>query len=303
MRNITYIFTVILLALSITFCSKKETSDETQSPVVSVKTTQVQFGDIENTINLNGKTIFLKKNSVASPISGYILKMHVKYGDKVQKNEVLFKIQTKENKALENTNAGIIQVVAPSNGTINTLNVNETNAYVMEGAELCSIVENKNLMVQLNMPFEYNLLAKPGTKCKLLLGDNTSLEGRITQVLPNIDEVNQTQNVLIKPITNRALPENLNLTVQLVNLRHNHTCLVPKDALMTNETQTEFWVMKIIDNKLAVKVPVKKGITNDNLIEVLSTNLTKNDLVITEGAYGLNDSTEVKVTPTLKGEK
>lgn len=295
MRNITLFITFILLTLSLSFCTKKAATEADQSPIVSVKATHVQFGDIENTVSLNGKTIFLKKNSVASPISGYILKMHVKFGDKVQKNNVLFEIQTKENKALENTDSGIIKVLAPANGTINSLSVNETGGYVMEGAELCSIIENKNLMVQVNVPFEFNSLAKPGRKCKLFLADNTSFDGRIFQVLPNVDEANQTQQVLIKPNTNRALPENLNLTVQLVNLRHNHTCLVPNDAVMTNETQTDFWVMKIVNDKMALKIPVKKGITNDSWTEILSSNLTKNDLVITDGAYGLNDSTEVKI--------
>ncbi|MHB9142091.1 MAG: efflux RND transporter periplasmic adaptor subunit [Paludibacter sp.] len=295
MRNIIFIFTVILLTLALSSCTKKVTTEADQTTVVSVKTTPVLFGDIENTVSLNGKTIFLKKNSVASPISGYILKTHVKFGDKVQKNDVLFEIQTKENKALEITNSGIINVVSPSNGTVNALNINETGAYIMEGTELCSIVENKNLMVQVNVPFEYNSLVRPGTKCKLLLADNTSFDGRIFQVLPNIDEANQTQQVLIKPKTNRALPENLNLMVQLVQSKKNQTCLVPKNAVMTNESQTEFWVMKIVNDNLAVKTPVAIGIENDKLVEILSTDLNKNDLIISEGAYGLTDSTTVKI--------
>ena len=64
---------------------------------------------------------------------------------------------------------------------------------------------------------------------------------------------------------------------------------------MTNETQTEFWVMKVVGGKLAVKVPLTKGIENNNQVEALSSGLTNADLVITEGAYGLNDSSAVKV--------
>ena len=127
------------------------------------------------------------------------------------------------------------------------------------------------------------------------MADKTSISGIIYQILPVIDEVNQTQNVLIKPVTNRQLPENLNLTVQILQAKHSRTCLVPKDAVMTNETQTEFWVMKIVNDKLALKIDVKKGIENNNSVEVLSADLKNNDLVITEGAYGLNDSTIVKM--------
>jgi hypothetical protein len=64
---------------------------------------------------------------------------------------------------------------------------------------------------------------------------------------------------------------------------------------MTNETQTEFWVMKVINNKLALKVPITKGIENDNTVEAISSGLTISDVVISEGGYGLNDSTVVKV--------
>lgn len=287
-----------VILFMITSCTKQATKEVDQMPVVSVKTTPVKFGETEKTVSLNGKTVFLKKNSVVSPISGYVLKMLVKFGDKVHKNQLLFELQTKESKALENTitgNAGIIKIIAPASGTINALNINSTGSYVMEGAELCNIIENKDLLVQVNVPFEYNSLAKPGTKCKLFLADNTSFVGIIFQVMPNIDEANQTQQILIKPRTNRALPENLNLMVQLVQSKKNHTCLVPKNVVMTNESQTEFWVMKIVNDKLAIKTPVTKGIENESIVEILSSDLKATDLIISDGAYGMNDSTIVKI--------
>ncbi|WP_291125393.1 efflux RND transporter periplasmic adaptor subunit [Flavobacterium sp. UBA6031] len=298
MRNFLIIFSAFVISFMITSCTKQATKEVDQTPVVSVKTTPVKFGEIEKTVSLNGKTVFLKKNAVVSPISGYVLKMLVKFGDKVQKNQLLFELQTKESKALENIitgNAGIIRIIAPASGTINALSINSTGSYVMEGAELCNIIENKDLMVQVNVPFEYNSLARPGTKCNLFLADNTSFKGIIFQVMPNIDETNQTQQIIIKPITNRALPENLNLTVQLVQAKHNYTCLIPRNTLMTNETQTEYWVMKIVNDKIAVKVPVTKGIENDSIVEILSSNLKATDLIISDGAYGMNDSTVVKI--------
>jgi len=289
---------LIAFAFTITSCANHANKQEDQTPIVSVKATPVKYGDIENSISLNGKTIYLKKNVVASPISGYILKVHIKFGDKVQKNDVLYEIETKESRALANANSvagGIIKVFAPSTGILNELTVNNSGGYVVEGYALCSIVENRNVMVQVNVPFEYNSLLKPGIVCKLFLTDKTAINGVIYQILPVIDEVNQTQNVLIKPVSNRQLPENLNLTVQMLQTKHTRICIVPKDAVMTNENQTEFWVMKIVNGNLALKIDVKKGIENDNSIEVLSTDLKNNDLVITEGAYGLADSTIVKM--------
>jgi len=285
------IFTLLLFS-----CNEQVVQEEEQAVLVSVKTVQVKQGDIENNITLNGKTICLKKNTVISPIAGYIAKINVKFGDSVQKNDILFEIQTKENKALGNTDSlKNIKVLASSEGYVNELNINQTGSYVVEGNLLCNIIENNNLMIQINVPFEYNSLVKTGTKCSIVLADNTTFDGVVYQVLPVINETDQTQNVLIKPITTRQLPENLNLTVKIVNTKHSLSLLIPKAALMTNETQTEFWVMKLTDDSLAIKVPVIKGIANDSIAEISTEVLTQNDFVIGEGAYGLADSTVVKI--------
>ena len=298
MRNIPLIFSICILSLTFSSCAKKETREAEQTPVVTVKTSPVKFGDIDNKLSFNGKTIYLKKNLVVSPLSGYILKMFAKFGDNVKKGQLLFEIQTKENKALESSNdgnIGIIRILSPSNGVISTLNITASGAYAVEGAPLCTIAESNDVMVQLNLPFEFNSLVKKGTQVTLILDENTKFEGTVYQILPTVDEANQTQQILIKPHTNKQLPENLNLAVEILKSRHSKSCLIPRNALMTNETQTEFWVMKVVDNKLAVKIPVSKGIENDEMIEVLSSGLMNTDVVITEGAYGLNDSSKVKV--------
>ena len=212
---------------------------------------------------------------------------------------MLFEIQTKENKALESSNTGntgLIKVFAPSHGVINVLNIAENGAYVLEGASLCTVAENKEVLVQLNLPFEFNSLVKVGANCTLVLGEDTKFSGSIYQILPTVDDANQTQQILIKPHYNKPLPENLNLEVEIIKASHNRTCLVPRNSVMANETQTEYWVMKIVNNKLAIKVPVKKGIENDELVEILNSGLSASDLVVNEGGYGLNDSTKVAVS-------
>lgn len=294
---ILYSFILIWILFS---CQQRETTENTQAPLVSVKTTLIKQGPIENYISFNGKTVYLKKNTIVSPIAGYITKMNVKYGDKVQKNDVLFEIQTREHRALENTGAlnvnfSNIKVTASSDGTINELNISETGGYVMEGSSLCSIVENKNLMVLVNVPFEYNRLLKDNVKCQLFLSDDSSIKGHVYKTMPMINETDQTQKVLIQPETGTLLPENLNLLIQFVKEKHLNSFLVVKEAVMSNETQTEFWIMKVINENLAIKVPVLKGIENDSLVEISSPDIRINDLVIREGAYALVDSTQVNI--------
>ncbi len=294
-----FIFLLLITAFLLNSCSKKETTEQEQTPVVNVKTSAVSFGKIDSKLTFNGKTVYLKKNLVVSPISGYVRKISVKFGDYVKKGDLLFEIQTKENKALESSNAGntgLIKVFAPSHGVINLLNITENGAYVLEGASLCTVAENQEVLVQLNLPFEFNSLVKVGANCTLVLGEDTKFSGTIYQILPTVDDANQTQQILIKPHYSKPLPENLNLEVEIVKASHVRTCLVPRNAVMTNETQTEYWVMKIVDNKLAVKVSVKKGIENDDMVEILNSGLSASDLVVSEGGYGLNDSTKIAVS-------
>lgn len=306
MKSITSIL-IIALSLSIFVSCKSKKNDAEQNtadPKVSVKTTSILSGSIDDLISLNGKTVFLKKNAVISSIPGYLKKVYVQYGDRVHKNDLLFAVQTKENKALENAGLnqelsssgnGIIRILAPSDGIISELNINASGMYVAEGSQLCTIVENREVMIQVNVPYEYNQWIKINKACKIVLPDNTFLEGNIYKIMPVINETSQTQNVLIKVRSNRQVPENLNVIVNFVKLSHINALLVPKAALLTNEVQQEFWVMKILHDSIAIKVPVIKGFENIRMVEIISKNIAVNDPVIIEGAYGLPDSTIVKV--------
>jgi len=292
-----FIFSIIYTLSS---CRPRSTSADEQMPVVSVKAEPIVSGTIENEISFNGSTVYLKKTQVLSPISGYVVGTNIRFGQEVQKGTVLFELKTRESKALESASdtsgmSGIIKIRAGSDGFISELNINESGVYVAEGSILCNVVNNIDLMVRLNVPYEYVSILSREKKCKIRLADNTVISGSVFRILPSVDESNQTQTVLIKPGTARLIPENLNLIVFFIKEKHDKAMLVSKSSLMTNETQSEFWVMKINAGDTAVKIPVIKGIENDTIAEVISSDLKVNDLIISEGAYGLPDSTIVSI--------
>lgn len=269
-------------------------------PVVSVKAEPPVTGTIENEINFNGSTVYLKKSQVISPIPGYIVRTYVRFGQEVQKDMILFEIKTRESKVLESGNdktevSGAIMIHASTDGYINELNVYESGVYVAEGSLLCNIVNNKDLMVKVNIPYENNSILSGEKKCKIRLVDNTVINGSVFRILPSVEGANQTQTVLIKPRTDTLFPENLNILVSFVKDKHDKAQLVSKSSLMTNETQSEFWIMKIDTDNKAVKIPVVKGLENDSLVEIISPVFSSNNLIISQGAYGLPDSTIVTI--------
>ena len=93
MRTILSLFSICILSFMLQSCAKKEAKETEQIPVVTVKASPVTFGKIDNKLTFNGKTIYLRKNLVVSPLSGYIRKMYIKFGDSVKKGELLFEIQ------------------------------------------------------------------------------------------------------------------------------------------------------------------------------------------------------------------
>ena len=120
----TFLFVVLVFLIS---CSQKETANDT-SPRPFVSTIHPVRENIQENKQLNGQVIYLNKTTITAPISGYITEVNTGIGNWVKKDEPLFKIQTKESKALQNSDVlvpnkfGVIPVFASVSGFINTLN-------------------------------------------------------------------------------------------------------------------------------------------------------------------------------------
>lgn len=301
-----YSITILIAGLFAIYACRNRPAEKAGEPIVAkaaVSIIKPEYGSIENYLTLNGKTVLYKKNQEPAPISGYITAVHIQFGDKVEAGQVLFEIQTAENKALEQSvtknselsDFGKIRVKATTSGIVSEPLVLGTGAFVSEGSILCTIADLNDLLVRVNVPFEYHNVVKPGNKCSLQLPDNTKNMGTVMSIRPFIEESSQTQEVLVKPTGIYAWPENMNLTVSFLKDNASESLLLPKKALLTNETQDEFWVMKIIDDSIAVKVAVETGIKSDSLVEIVSDGLGIDDIIILEGGYGLEDSSLVTI--------
>jgi len=66
--------------------------------------------------------------------------------------------------------------------------------------------------------------------------------------------------------------------------------------VLRNEEQTEFWIMKLLNDSVAVKTDIKKGIENNDSIQVVEPTLNDGDRIILTGNYGLSDTAKIKVS-------
>ncbi len=306
-RNTISIF---IFAVSMAACQSKPTEKETAAkPDDSVTTgtpvtvAHVESGAMNETIELNAVSSFLLKTYVKANVNGYLQNVNAQLGRYVTKGQDLFTIKTKEAQSLGNTVTqldtslhfeGVIHIKAPSGGYITQLTY-QAGDYVQDNEQLAIITDTKSFVFILDLPYELKPYLPNNHNVQLKLPDGTVLNGYIDAALPTVDAVSQTQNYVIKVNTDKQIPENLIAKVSLIKKAKQNTVSVPKAAVLTDETQSEFWIMKLIDSTTAVKVPIKKGIETMTSVEILSPLLSASDQILVTGNYGLTDTAKVSV--------
>jgi len=130
---------------------------------------------------------------------------------------------------------------------------------------------------------------------EMVLPDGEKLIGTIGGNMPTMDATSQTQSIILKVNASHALPENLIAKVKVVKSFKGNTSSLPRAAVLTDETQSEFWVMKMFNDSAAAKVVIKKGIETSDRIEITSPAFTTTDRILITGNYGLSDTAKVQI--------
>jgi multidrug efflux pump subunit AcrA (membrane-fusion protein) len=306
MNKSTFIYIITLLVSIIASCTQHAPQEESIAVAKSpVQVVHVRNGSINDKIILSANTIYLKRNVVTAQIPAFITKVHVRLGDQVRKGAVLYELESKERRAMGQQASGIdsglnelgmIKVYAPASGIISTLDKQQTGDYILEGTQLCTIAESNDLSFQVNVPYEYSQFAKVGSKCVITLPDNSTHDAVITTPLSAMNALAQTQPMLAKTTETLFLPENLIVKVQINKSTDGNTQVLPKPCVLSDEMMTEFWVMKLINDSTAVKVPVVIGNKNKDEVEIHQPLFNPADRIIVNGNYGLTDTASVKIT-------
>jgi multidrug efflux pump subunit AcrA (membrane-fusion protein) len=280
-----------------------EGDDENAKARTPVTVISISKEDISSTVTLNASSSFLKKSTLKSPVAGYIKEINVKIGEHVKTGQPVFTMQTKEAAAYKNLKlkdstfnySGMIHVRANSDGVVNNL-PHVAGDYVQEGDELCSMAEQSSLVFLLEVPYEMHQYVEMNKLCTITLPDGRTIAAKIESKLSNMDSASQTERYVIRPSSAENIPENLLASILIVKTKKEKTVTLPKDAVLSNETQTEYWVMKIVNDSLAIKIPVHTGIRSDNKIEITEPAFTEKDRFVSSGSYGLPDSAFVTIT-------
>jgi hypothetical protein len=284
-----------------TGCRQKENHFvETKYRGYPVTVSAVRTSNMVSYIELNATSAFLLKAAVKSPSAGYIDKIVVSQGDAVERNQLLFSIRTKEAAAIMNDTLntmsfkGIVEVRAATSGLVASTE-HPKGDYVAEGDQLCQIALTESFVFILDVPFEMTGLIKLLSPCEIVLPDGRSLKGIIKTRFPSMSENSQTERFIVKLAEPKSLPENLIVKIKIVKESVNSASSLPKSTILTDETMEQFWVMKLINDSVAVKVPVTTGITEGDYIQIAKPSFSTSDRFLASGNYGLGDTVYIRV--------
>jgi multidrug efflux pump subunit AcrA (membrane-fusion protein) len=285
---------------------KADTSDEAVAPETvqtPVTVTTIHMQTLNDYVDLNATSSFLQSNFIKASANGYLKSVKVHLGEMVHAGQLAFTLQTKESKALGNTINdldpsfqfnGLISIKAAASGYIQELN-HQPGDYVQDGEQLAVLTDSRSFGFVLNLPYELRQYVTKGKQLELNLPDGTHVNGVVNSILPNVDSASQTQQVLIRVNQSKPLPQNLIAKVRIIKAQKNNTPSLPKQAVLTDEAQSNFWVMKMIDSVTAVKVPIIKGMETADRVEILRPQFQTGDKILLTGNYGLADTARVKI--------
>jgi biotin carboxyl carrier protein len=291
---------LLLVSCGHTRESGSEAESEGLTPVTVVHPV---LGNISETITLNATSRFLLKTSVKSDMNGYLQKVMMHPGQRVSRGQELFVIRSKESEHLGNTLtsldtafhfSGTVSVKSPSDGFVTDLSY-KTGEYVQDNEILASISDLNSLVFILEIPYELSRYIPDNKNLELILPGGHILKGIIESSLPSVDPVSQTLSCVIHVNDISLIPENLIATVKFIRKSKSDATILPKASLLTNEAQTEFWIMKMTDSSTAVKIPVAIGLSTSEEVEITSPVLRISDIILLTGNYGLPDTAKVVI--------
>ncbi len=261
---------------------------------------------------------------LAAPGAGVVAQVDVVAGQKVKKGEVLVKLnsatatfdyakaeverqqrlfaqQNTSQKNLQDAEAQLasLEVVAPVAGTVTRLDVQPGQA-VDVNAPVAEVIDLNRLAVATKIPESQAGGLKVGEEVQIpdaggkpANGQNAPTTTKLAYVSPAVDATDGTISAWAVLPKDSGLRPGEFVPVKIVTETRSD-CLVAPDESVVNDNNGNSVIARVKGVE-ATQVRVQTGLQEDHWIEITGTNLQAGDSVVTVGAYGLPDQTQIKI--------
>jgi multidrug efflux pump subunit AcrA (membrane-fusion protein) len=165
------------------------------------------------------------------------------------------------------------------------------------GSPLITVMETSTLLAKTHIAQSLTLEMKVGDEAEILVpGITEPVPAKVSLISPALDPGSTTLEVWLK-IDNKSgkLKVGTPVKVSITGVTLPKALKIPAAAVLTAQDGSKS-VMVVGSDGVAHRKPVTLGIQGDDDVQVTS-GIGAGDLVITTGAYGLDDGTKVQVGP------
>ena len=161
------------------------------------------------------------------------------------------------------------------------------------GTPLLTIMDTSSVVARAHIPPEQAALLKPGDAATITAADAAPVSGKVIIVSPALDAGSTTVQVWVEADNKSgALRPGSTVQLKIVARTIEDAIVVPEQALLKSPEGATV-VMAVDDQGKAHKREVMTGIGTGDLIQI-TKGLQPGEIVVTTGAYGLPDGTQVK---------
>ena len=259
---------------------------------------------------------------LAAPTAGVVASVYVAEGQHVQKGQVLMtlnsgvatvdyaeaeaarqkKLYAQQNTSLKNLQGAeaqlaALRVVAPLSGTVTRVNV-KPGAAVDVNTVVAELMDLKRLVVNTDIPASQAGELEPGQEIRVLT--DLPVTAPIIYLSPTVNTNNNTVRAWAALPANSRLRPGQFVPLQIVTATHTDCLAAPDESVVTDVSGQS--VISLVQGNEAIQTPVKTGFHENGWTEVQGAGLKAGDTVVTVGAYGLPDKTQIEVVNPSEGE-
>lgn len=284
---------ILMLSLLAFSCSKKEAAEEMEvavkDEITAVKVEEITKSNLYDFFTTNGNVRVADSLEVYSAVSGRIVRVSAKLGQKVSKGDVIAVIDP----GVSGGNFALYKLTAPASGTI--LSTPPAAGSILSTENRFTIMGNlENLQIVSYVPERFYGRLKAGLKAKVQVEayEGQHFNAKVSDVSPVIDEENRTCEVTLSlSDKNSQIVAGMFTDVSIILEEFKNQISVPEDCVVNRDGES--FVYKV-QNGAAVLCPVQTGNVYNHR-RIILEGISEGDLVITEGYETVTEGGSVNV--------
>ena len=252
-----------------------------------IETAEVTEQDFETTVFAIGRIeeVPAKRAVLSSRIAGRVIELNAFVGDKVRKDQILAKVESRQLGDPPPT----VELRAPQQGLVVDSHI-RLGQPVEPAEELMDIADYSKLWAMAKIPEQEAADIRFGSRAYIRIPalGNELIEARLTQFGVEADrEAGTVNGIFVLDNPNEKMRPGMRAEFSIVQSSRQNVLSIPRAAVQGDPASRVVFVKDFELPNAYVRSPVVLGERNDQNVEVIS-GLFPGDEVVTQGSYALS---------------